>query len=224
MQTRPSVGPGLARIAGICGVGAVLLQLLNIFVFTAGAPPARSASAPQIASLAAQQRVSPELGYYLDALSTLLLLVFALVVVRRVGAAGGLWSHLVLTGVVLWASIDLVWAAVTYAMRELAHYGTSSAGVATLYILSQSLLWIIALPIGLFFGALGVLALRTRLWPAALGWCAVAFAVVVIVISPFAATVPAGGGIILVASLSARCRTPPPAIRRRTRSPRRDQH
>lgn len=201
MRTQPSIGPGMARLAAVCGIVAVILQVLNIFAFTSGAPPSLSSSAHHIAVLAAQQRVSPEIGYYLDAFSTILMLVFALVLVRRVGETGGMWSSLVLAGIGLWAGIDMVWAAAIYAMRELAHYGTSSSGVLTLFFLNQAMLWIIALPVGLFFGALGMLALRTRIFPAVMGWVAVGLAVLIYVVTPFSSTVSAASGIILVASM-----------------------
>lgn len=199
--TQPQMGAAFARIAGVCGLVSVALTVLNVFVLSDGSPPDPSTPARQLAALAAQQRATAELGYYLDAFSTLPLLVFALVLARRAEGDGGFWSTLLFSAAILNAGIDMVWAGCTYAVRELAHVGTSADGVVALFFLSQATLWIIGLPQGLFYAAAGVLALRTRILPAALGWWALALALVAFVATPLTTSIPALNGVIFAVFL-----------------------
>lgn len=184
MQISSVPGPGLGRLAGLAILAAVVLMVLSEFVLTGGAPPGPSTSATHLTALVAQQRLVPEVASYLDVLAPVFFLVFALVLVARTAADAGPWSTVLLIGSALWIGMDVIFDGAMYAMRELAHYGTSVQGVPGLFFLGQGILWSNGEIFGLIFASLGVLALRTRVLPAVLAWAALVLAVIAFLIPP----------------------------------------
>ena len=173
-----AASPGLARIAGLAILATVILMVLSEFVLSGGAPPARSTSAAHLTALTARHRLVPEIASSLDVLAPICFLVFALLLIGRLGDTGRPWSTVLLIGTTLWIGMDVIFDGAMYALRELAHYGTGVQGVPALFFLGQGILWSNGEIFGLIFASLGILALRNHALPAILGWVALVLAVI----------------------------------------------
>jgi hypothetical protein len=122
-----------------------------------------------------------QLGAFLDALGVGLLLVFVLILGRLAEPEGGWFSSAAAFMTTVFFATDVAWAATEFAFADATVRNTDPNAAKALFLLSQSLLAVIAIPITLQYAALGLLILKTRVLPAVMGWIAIVGAAVAVV-------------------------------------------
>jgi hypothetical protein len=171
----------LARVGGICAVAAALLTILNGFVLGPGAPIDLGLPAAGIVKTVSPLHNGIELGAFLDAFGVGLFLVFVLILGRLAEPEGGVLSRAAALMTAVCFAIDVAWAAAEFASADATIGNTDPNAAKALFVLAQSVLVVIAIPIALQYAALGLLIARTRVLPAVMGWFAFAVAVIALV-------------------------------------------
>lgn len=165
-------------VGGICAIADAVLTILNGFVISPGGPGDPSLSAAEIVKSAAGLHERIQLGAFLDALGVGLLLVFVLILGKLAEPDGGLFSRAAAFMTAVFFATDVIWAAAEFAFADATVRNTDPNAAKALFLLSQSLLTVIAIPITLQYVALGMLIVKTRVLPAAIGWAALVAAAV----------------------------------------------
>jgi len=168
-------------VGGICAIADAVLTILNGFVISPGGPGDPSLSAAEIVKSAAGMHERIQLGAFIDALGVGLLLVFVVILGRLAEPEGGLFSRAAAFMTAVFFATDVAWSAVEFAFADATIRNTDPNAAKALFLLSQSLLAVIAIPITLQYAALGLLILKTRVLPIALGWIALVAALVAVV-------------------------------------------
>jgi hypothetical protein len=182
MTIRTNLQPRqLTRVGGVCAVGAAALTILNGFVLAPGGPGDPGQSAAQIVKGATGLHNGTELGAFVDAFGVGLFLVFVLILGRLAEPAGGLLSRAASFMTAVFFAIDVVWAGAVFAFAEATVRNTDPNAAKALFLLGQSLLAVIAIPIALQYAALGLLIIKSHVLPAVMGWIAFLVAAVALV-------------------------------------------
>jgi len=171
----------LAVVGGICAIADAVLTILNGFVISPGGPGDPSLSAVEIVKGAAGLHERIQLGAFLDALGVGLLLVFVLVLGKLAEPEGGFLSSAAAFMTAVFFATDVAWAAAEFAFADATVRNTDPNAAKALFLLSQSFLTVIAIPIVLQYVALGLLIFKTRVLHVALGWFALVAAAVALV-------------------------------------------
>jgi hypothetical protein len=171
----------LAVVGGICAIADAVLTILNGFVISPGGPGDPSLAAAEIVKSAAGMHERIQLGAFLDALGVGLLLVFVLILGRLAEPEGGFLSSAATFMTAVFFATDVAWAASEFAFADATVRNTDPNAAKALFLLSQSFLAVIAIPIALQYAALGLLIIKTRVIPAAIGWIALVGVAVAVV-------------------------------------------
>jgi hypothetical protein len=171
----------LAVVGGICAIADAVLTILNGFVISPGGPGDPNLAAAEIVKSAAGLHDRIQLGAFLDALGVGLLLVFVLILGKLAEPEGGLFSSAAAFMAAVFFATDVAWAATEFAFADATVRNTDPNAAKALFLFSQSLLAVIAIPITLQYTALGLLIVKTRILPVAMGWLAVVVAAVALV-------------------------------------------
>ena len=206
MSIRLSLDPRpMARIGAICSMATGLTIFLAAFVIGgSGGPVDPNLSAVEIVKGAAGQHDSIQLSSVVDDLGSAMFLVFVLILGRLAEPEGGLLSRAAAYMAASWLAINLVWAGAQFAFADATVHNTDPNAAKGLFLLSQSLLVVIAVPIALQYAALGLLVLRTRVLPAFMGWFALlatATAMVSVVASIYSVLDPVGFAAFIVSAM-----------------------
>lgn len=206
MSIRLSLDPRpMARIGAICAIATGLTIFLAAFVIGgSGGPVDPNLSAVEIVKGAAGQHDSTQLSSVVDDLGSAMFLVFVLILGRLAEPEGGLLSRAAAYMAATWFAINLVWASAQFAFADATVHNTDPNAAKALFLLSQSLLVVIAVPIALQYAALGLLILRTRVLPAFMGWfafLAAATAMAAVVTSIYSVLDPVGFAAFIVCTM-----------------------
>ena len=171
----------MAVVGGICAIADAVLTILNGFVISPGGPGDPSLAAVEIVKSAAGLHERIQLGVFLDALGVGLLLVFVLILGKIAEPDGGFFGSAAAFMTAVFFATDVAWAAAEFAFADATVRNTDPNAAKALFLLSQSFLTVIAIPITLQYAALGLLILKTRVIHPAMGWIALVAAAVALV-------------------------------------------
>jgi hypothetical protein len=185
----------IARIGAIFAVATALTIFLAAFVIGGSAPVDPNMSAVEIVKGAAGSHDANQLSSVVDDLGSAMFLVFVLTLCRLAEPEGGLLSRVAAFMTAPWLAINVVWAGAEFAFSDATVHNTDPIAAKALFLLAQSLLVVIAIPIALQYVALGVLIVRTRVLPVLMGWfafLAAAIAMVAVIASIYSVLDPIG--------------------------------
>src|ERR1700674_1246285 len=182
MSSRVSLDPRkLVLVGGICAIAAAVFTILNGFVFAPGGPGDPSLSAAAIVKGATGQHNGIALGASVDALGVGLFVIFVLALGRLAEPEGGLFSSVAALMAAVFFALDVVWAGAQFAFVEATLRNTDPNAAKAIFLISQGMLLVIAIPIALQYAAFGALIVKSRVLPAAMGWSAFAVAAIALV-------------------------------------------
>jgi len=162
----------LAVVGGICAIADAVLTILNGFVISPGGPGDPNLAAAEIVKSAGGLHERIQLGAFIDAFGVGLLLVFVLILGKLAEPEGGLFSSVAAFMAAVFFATDVAWAATEFAFADATVRNTDPNAAKALFLVSQSFLAVIAIPITLQYVALGLLIFKTRVLHGALAWFA----------------------------------------------------
>lgn len=182
----------LSALSGIAGV----LMLIPSFFINPGPPP--NATVAQLVAFANQYRTSVLIGAWLQAVSALLIILFAFAIVHQAGATRRLvgWMTMLGGGVLVMTSL----IEVTFYLSAV-NGNPATTGLISLDLIAavQHIYSMVAAPA--VFLPLGVVVLRSRVLPQVFGYLAVALAGIFAVLGIIALGAPIQNVVNILASV-----------------------
>jgi hypothetical protein len=170
------------RIAAIAGIGSMVLLLLSNFITPAA--PSRGSAISAITSYYIQNHTGLLLAGYLGGLSMLLLFPFLSGLRSMLAAAEGepaVLSQTAYTSGVVFSALALIAVAITItAVFKVAALGDPVL-IRGLYDFNHQVLHLIWFPTAGLIGAGGLVALRSRAFPASYAWASFAAAIIMLI-------------------------------------------
>ena len=169
----PSAGDGpaviVSRLAGLSALGFIAFLVGD--GVRVGSPNPSTVGPSQAVAWVHQHQQAIALHGFLAGLENTLFALFTVLLVAVIGARGVL-PIIAYLGVAVSMATGWVLAGVMYGLAELVQGGGADAGIQVLFTLGNSMLDADDVAVGLALLCLGVLLLRTRALPIALGWYA----------------------------------------------------
>ena len=160
----------LSRLAGLCGIGFVLLSFLGLSGALGGNLLFSDVSPTDVLAWIEQNAKLISLNIFLTGLEYTLLYGGLFVPLVQLTHARGILPVLVYLGLSITIVTTWVQAGMIYAMVDLAARGGADAGVLALFTLGKTMQFTDGIGVALAIGCSSVLALRARVLPRWLAW------------------------------------------------------